>query len=88
VEKGMKAIPGVSQRIEDEYAEIMVELESSTKPYKNKFASFTQIPETGRSHADVLSEMESMRAAGRNHIGKMALFRVRFITETRNTLIF
>ena len=62
VEKGLKAIPGVSQKIDSEYAEIMVELEASSKPYKNKFTIFTQIPETGRDHADILREMESMRA--------------------------
>ncbi len=67
VEKGMKAIPGVSQMIEGEYAEIMVDLESSAKPYKNKFTSFTQIPDTGRSHADILREMEAMRAQEESH---------------------
>ncbi len=61
VEKGLKAIPGVSQKIDSEYDEIMVGLESSSKPYKNKFTTFTQIPETGRKRADVLHEMESMR---------------------------
>ncbi len=67
VEKGMKAIPAVSQKIEDEYAAIMVELEGSTKPYKNKFASFTQIPELGRDHADILRDMEAMRALEESH---------------------
>jgi sphinganine-1-phosphate aldolase len=61
VEKGLKAIPGVSQKIDAEYAEVMVELESSAKPYKNKFTTFTQIPVEGREYADVLHEMESMR---------------------------
>ena len=64
-EKQMKNIPGVSQKIEGEYAEIMVELESSVKPYKNKFDSFTQIPAVGRDHADILRDMESMRDTGR-----------------------
>ena len=67
VEKGMKAIPGVSQKIDAEYAEVMVELESSAKPYKNKFAAFTQIPATGRSHEEVLREMESMREMEESH---------------------
>jgi len=67
VEKGMKAIPGVSQKIDAEYAEVMVELESSAKPYKNKFASFTQIPAIGRSHEEVLREMESMREMEESH---------------------
>jgi glutamate/tyrosine decarboxylase-like PLP-dependent enzyme len=39
----------------------MVELESSAKPYKNKFTTFTQIPAKGREFADVLREMEFMR---------------------------
>ena len=42
-EKQMKNIPGVSQKIEGEYAEIMVELEKSVKPYKNKYDSFTHL---------------------------------------------
>jgi glutamate/tyrosine decarboxylase-like PLP-dependent enzyme len=66
-EKQMKNIPGVSQKIEAEYAEVMVELEKSVKPYKNKYAVFTEIPASGRSHADVLRDMESMRAQEESH---------------------
>jgi len=66
-EKQMKNIPGVSQKIEGEYAEIMVELEKSVKPYKNTFDSFTQIPSVGRAHADILRDMESMRALEESH---------------------
>ena len=66
-EKQMKKIPGVSQKIEGEYAEIMVELERSVKPYKNKFDSFTQIPAVGRDHADILRDMEAMRAQEESH---------------------
>jgi len=66
-EKQMKNIPGVSQRLEGEYAEIMVGLEKSVKPYKNKFDSFTQIPAIGRDHADILRDMESMRALEESH---------------------
>jgi sphinganine-1-phosphate aldolase len=60
-EKGLKAIPGVSKRIEQEYDGMMTELESSVKPYKDKFAVFTQIPTTGRARADILRDMEAMR---------------------------
>src|SRR3989304_4147814 len=66
-EKGLKAIPGVNQRIEDEYSEIMAELEGSAKPYKNKFITFTQIPEVGRNPVDVLREMEDMRDQEESH---------------------
>ena len=66
-EKQMKNIPGVSQRLEGEYAEIMVELVRSVKPYKNKFDAFTQIPAVGRDHADILRDMEAMRALEESH---------------------
>ena len=62
VEKGLKAIPGVSQKIEKEYDGMMAELESSVKPYKGKFPSFTQLPEQWRDRAEILSEMQAMRA--------------------------
>ncbi len=66
-EKGLKAIPVINQRVEKEYDELMAELESSVKPYKDKFASFTRIPEVGRGHAEILSEMEVMRAHEEAH---------------------
>lgn len=60
-EKTLKAIPGVSQRIEKEYDGMIDELESLVKPYKNKFPAFTHIPETGRPHVDILRDMQTMR---------------------------
>lgn len=60
VERRLKKIPSVSHRIEKEYDGMMAELESSVKPYKNKFASYTQIPETGRDRADILRDLEAM----------------------------
>ena len=86
-EKQMKNIPGVSQKLEGEYAEIMVELERSVKPYKNKFDSFKQIPAVGRDHVDILRDMEAMRRR-KNPTGGMVIFQARSITATRNTLIF
>jgi sphinganine-1-phosphate aldolase len=60
-EKTLKAIPGISKKIEKEYDGMMDGLESSVKPYKNKFPAFTQIPATGRARADILHDMEVMR---------------------------
>lgn len=60
-EKTLKALPGVSQRIEKEYDEMMGELEHSVKPYKDKFPAFTRLPETGRPRADILRDMQAMR---------------------------
>lgn len=62
IEKRLKKIPSISQKIEKEYDDLMIGLEDSVKPYKNKFAAFTQIPQTGRDRADILHDMESMRA--------------------------
>jgi glutamate/tyrosine decarboxylase-like PLP-dependent enzyme len=61
-EKGLKAIPIVNQRIEKEYEEMMAGLERSVKPYRDTFPSFSRIPETGRDRAQILNDMEAMRA--------------------------
>lgn len=60
-EKTLKALPGVSQRIEKEYDEMMGELERSVKPYKDKFPAFTRLPAAGRPRADILRDMQAMR---------------------------
>jgi len=62
VEKSLKAIPGVNQRIEREYDGMMAELESSVKPCKGKFPAFTHIPEQGRDRMEIINEMEAMCA--------------------------
>jgi len=67
VEKRLKKIPSISQKIEKEYDEMMTELEGSVKPYKNQFASYTKIPQTGRDRADILRELEAMRAQEESH---------------------
>ncbi|MBI3161876.1 MAG: aminotransferase class V-fold PLP-dependent enzyme [Chloroflexi bacterium] len=61
LEKRMKNIPAVAERIEGEYAEIMTEMEKSAKPYKDTFPTFTRIPAKGRDRAEILGEMEAMR---------------------------
>jgi sphinganine-1-phosphate aldolase len=62
VEKGLKAIPGVNHRIEKEYDGMMNELEGSVKPYKVMYTTFTHLPKVGRDRAEILQEMEAMRA--------------------------
>jgi sphinganine-1-phosphate aldolase len=61
VEKSLKAIPGVNQRIEKQYDGMMDELEGSVKPYTGKFPVFTQLPDQGRGRDEILGEMEAMR---------------------------
>jgi len=62
VEKRLRKIPSVSQKIEREYDEMMAGLESSVKPYKNDFASFTKIPAIGCERDEILREMEALYA--------------------------
>jgi len=61
-EKSLRAIPAINQQIEKEYNEMMADLESSVKPYRDTFTSFTQIPNVGRDRAQILNDMEAMRA--------------------------
>jgi glutamate/tyrosine decarboxylase-like PLP-dependent enzyme len=60
VEKRLRKIPSISRKIEKEYDDMMAGLEGAVKPYKGKFATFTQLPETGRDRTEILHEMESM----------------------------
>ncbi|MCK6539102.1 MAG: aminotransferase class V-fold PLP-dependent enzyme [Anaerolineales bacterium] len=62
IEKRLRKIPSFSRKIEKEYDDMMAGLEGSVKPYKNKLATFTQLPETGRDRAEILRDMETMRA--------------------------
>ena len=61
IEKQVRKMPSLSRKIEKEYDDIMADLEDSVKPYKNKFSTFTQLPEKGRSRDEILREMEAMR---------------------------
>ncbi len=61
LERGVKSLPGVSQRLESEYAGMMSGLEASVKPYQGRLPVFTSIPERGRERADILRDMEVMR---------------------------
>jgi glutamate/tyrosine decarboxylase-like PLP-dependent enzyme len=45
----------------------MGDLETSVKPYKDSFHSFNKLPETGRSRADILRDMETMRTQEEAH---------------------
>jgi len=60
IEKRLRKVASVNEKIEKEYDEIMGHLESSVKPYKDSFPTFAKLPETGRSREEILSEMESM----------------------------
>jgi sphinganine-1-phosphate aldolase len=60
-EKSIRAIPVVNRQIEKEYDDMMADLEDSVKPYRERFASYSQIPNEGRERSQILQDMETMR---------------------------
>jgi len=60
IEKLLRKILSINEKIEKEYDTMMANLESSVKPYKNEFDAFTKIPETGRTHDEILQEMRDL----------------------------
>ena len=62
VEKSLRGLPFVEARVQKEYDRLMQEMERSAKPYRQGFASFSQIPATGRAREEVLQEMQAYKA--------------------------
>lgn len=67
LEKRLKKIPSISRKIEKEYDDVMDGLESSLKPYRGEFPVFAKLPQTGRSHREILREMEALREKEEAH---------------------
>lgn len=61
LEPRLKAIPAVNRRLEAQYETLMAELEPSLKPYRDTFATYTQLPAQGRDHDDILSDMQALK---------------------------
>ena len=61
VEKRMKKIPSIREKIDKEYDDMMAGLESSLKPYRDSYPTFTKLPAKGRDREEILHEMESLR---------------------------
>jgi len=60
IEKRIRNISSLNQKIEKEYDEMMGELESSVKPYKGEFAAYTKIPAVGRGQDEIIRDMEAL----------------------------
>jgi len=63
MEKRLKKISIVKEKIEREYEGIMEELEHSLKPYKDSVPSYSHIPEVGRDKEAIINEMEEFKSA-------------------------
>jgi sphinganine-1-phosphate aldolase len=62
LEKYLRSIPSVEKSIEKEYDELMGDLETSLKPYRDEFASYTHIPAAGCDREEIIEEMEALKA--------------------------
>lgn len=62
IEKRLKSIPAVKNKINREYEGIMRELEASMKPYSDEFTTFSHLPETGRDRDEIIREMEKLQS--------------------------
>lgn len=60
--KYVRRLPAVSNEMEKEFEGMMSDIERSVKPYKDSFATHTQIPETGRSRDEILQEMTQLNS--------------------------
>jgi len=45
-----------------EYDKVMTEFETSLNPYRTEFQVHQSIPKTGQNHADLLTELETMKS--------------------------
>ena len=58
----LKRIPRFQTLIEKEYTEMLDGMETSLKPYRKDFASFSRLPDSGRGRDEILREMEAIQA--------------------------
>lgn len=62
LEKRLKSVPYVQEKMAAEYDAIMDGLEDSLKPYREGFSSYRRIPEAARARQDILREMEELKS--------------------------
>jgi sphinganine-1-phosphate aldolase len=61
MEKKLKRIPAVRQRIERETKAMMDDFERELKPYRDDFTTFSELPDQGCSYEEIISEMEALK---------------------------
>jgi sphinganine-1-phosphate aldolase len=61
LEKSLRKIPAVQRQIQKETQSISADLESSLKPYRDDFSSYTCLPSVGRDRDGILTEMQSLK---------------------------
>jgi len=59
----LRGAPQVKKRLDREYDKILVELETTIRPYKDSHTTYSNIPEMGRDRNDILKEMQQIGTA-------------------------
>lgn len=53
-------LPPLRRRVKQEYAKLLKEIEASSKPYRERFASFRELPQQGRPRQQILADMQTI----------------------------
>jgi sphinganine-1-phosphate aldolase len=61
-ERYLQRVPMVRERLSKETDSMLAEMEGGLKPYRGQVPTYTELPAQGRSHEEVLREMEQMNA--------------------------
>ncbi len=61
VERAATSIPSVQEQMQGEYEAIMDDLEDSLRPYRDRFPTFSRLPESGRDREEIIAEMKGLR---------------------------
>ncbi len=60
LERRFTALPPVQAKLEEQYDDLLQALETSAKPYRAGYATYTRLPAAGRPRAEILAEMETL----------------------------
>jgi sphinganine-1-phosphate aldolase len=60
LERRLTSIPPVRKKIEEQYDDLLRDLETSIKPYRAEFATFAHLPVVGRPRDEILAEVEAL----------------------------
>ena len=67
MDKWIRRLPKVKSKIDTSIDSIMTELESSVKPYNNKFKIFSELPTTGYAKEEILKQIQDITSLEESH---------------------
>ena len=56
----LKKLPAVEQKVEQEFDNLLDDLEAVVKPYRHQFDTYAAIPDTGREASAIIEEMQAL----------------------------